>query len=134
MNNNLNSNRTPNNVPSNAAMQRRRAIAEMYNDGINNPLVTLPQASIRDEHVFHIYPIFCSERERLQQHLWEKGIETLIHYPIPPHKQEALKEFRHLELPITERIHNEELSLPCHPAMSDNEVQQVIEAANSFTI
>jgi dTDP-4-amino-4,6-dideoxygalactose transaminase len=64
----------------------------------------------------------------------EHGIETLIHYPIAPHKQEAMREYSHLELPITERIHAQELSLPCHPAMSDNEVQQVIEAANSFTI
>ena len=112
--------------------ERRWQIAEMYNAGINNKQITLPKAANSKEHVYHIYPIFCKEREELQQHLLSKGIETLIHYPIPPHKQEALKEFRHLDLPITERIHSEELSLPCHQAMNDKEVQKVIEAVNSF--
>ena len=68
----------------------------------------------------------------MQQHLLANGIETIIHYPIPPHKQEALKEFNSLELPITERIHDEELSLPCNPAMSNDEVTKVIEVINSF--
>ena len=112
--------------------ERRRDIAKQYNTGINNTHVTLPYAGKREEHVFHIYPIFCKQRELLQQHLLNNGIETLIHYPIPPHKQKALNEFSHLELPITERIHDEELSLPCHPAMSDDEVQKVIKALNSF--
>ena len=74
--------------------------------------------------VIHIYPIFCAEREKLQQHLSENGVETLIHYPIPPHKQEALKEFNKHEYPITEHIHREELSLPCNPTMSDCEVEK----------
>lgn len=112
--------------------ERRRDIAERYNREINNPLITLPVAGNREEHVFHIYPIFCAEREKLQQHLSENGVETLIHYPIPPHKQEALKEFNKHEYPITERIHREELSLPCNPTMSDCEVEKVIEAVSSF--
>ena len=112
--------------------ERRRDIAERYNREINNPLITLPEADNREEHVFHIYPIFCAEREKLQQHLSENGVETLIHYPIPPHKQEALKEFNKHKYPITERIHREELSLPCNPAMSDCEVEKVIEAVSSF--
>ena len=112
--------------------ERRIAIAEKYNAGIDNTLITLPQTDNREGHVFHIYPIFCKEREKLQQHLLANGIETIIHYPIPPHKQEALKEFNSLELPITERIHDEELSLPCNPAMSNNEVTKVIEVINSF--
>ena len=112
--------------------ERRREIAEKYNAGIKNPSITLPLIDNREEHVFHIYPIFCAEREKLQQHLLKNGIETLIHYPIPPHKQEALKEFNKHEYPITERIHHEELSLPCHQAMSDCEVEKVIEAVNSF--
>lgn len=111
---------------------RRRDIAERYNNEINNPAITLPQTRKREEHVYHIYPIFCRERDKLQKYLYENGVETLIHYPIPPHKQEALKEFNELELPITERIHCEELSLPCNPAMSDDEVTKVIEAINSF--
>lgn len=112
--------------------ERRREIAEKYNAVIKNPSITLPLIDNREEHVFHIYPIFCAEREKLQQHLLENGVETLIHYPIPPHKQEALKEFNKHEYPITERIHHEELSLPCHQAMSDCEVEKVIEAVNSF--
>ena len=112
--------------------ERRIAIAEKYNAGIDNTLITLPQTDNREGHVFHIYPIFCKEREKLQQHLLANGIETIIHYPIPPHKQEALKEFNSLELPITERIHDEELSLPCNPAMSNDEVTKVIEVINSF--
>ena len=112
--------------------ERRREIAEKYNAGINSSLITLPQTGDREGHVFHIYPIFCKEREKLQQHLLANGIETIIHYPIPPHKQEALKEFNSLELPITERIHDEELSLPCYPAMSNDEVTKVIEVINSF--
>ena len=114
--------------------ERRMDIAAAYNAGISNPHVTLPMAGKREEHVYHIYPIFCKQREQLRQNLLENGIETLVHYPVPPHKQQALKEFENLELPITERIHNEELSLPCHPAMSDNEVQKVIEAVNAFSI
>ena len=112
--------------------ERRREIAERYNAEIKNPLITLPQIGNREEHVFHVYPIFCKQRELLQQHLLKNGIETIIHYPIPPHKQQALKEFEHLELPITERIHSQELSLPCQQAMSNDEVQKVIEAVNSF--
>lgn len=112
--------------------ERRRNIATRYNTGISNPLVTLPEYNNREEHVFHIYPIFSEQRDLLQQHLHESGIETLIHYPIPPHKQQALAEFNNLEYPITERIHNQELSLPCHPAMSDDEVARVIHAVNSF--
>ena len=111
---------------------RRRDIAERYNNEINNPAITLTQTCNREEHVYHIYPIFCKEREKLQKYLYENGVETLIHYPIPPHKQEALKEFNKLEFPITERIHCEELSLPCNPAMSDDEVAKVIATINSF--
>ena len=111
---------------------RRRDIAERYNNEINNPAITLPQTCKREEHVYHIYPIFCRERDKLQKYLYENGVETLIHYPIPPHKQEALKEFNKLEFPITERIHCEELSLPCNPAMSDEEVAKVIATINSF--
>ena len=111
---------------------RRRAIAGRYNAGINNRHVSTPMPFNSEEHVFHIYPIFSNKRDALQKHLIEQGIETLIHYPIPPHKQEALKEYSHQTFPDTERIHNEELSLPCNPAMKDEEIQAVIYAVNSF--
>lgn len=112
--------------------EKRKEIAKRYNNEISNPLIRLPQACNSEEHVFHIYPVFCKERDRLQQHLLDNNIGTLIHYPIPPHKQEALKDFRNLDLPITERIHNEELSLPCYPTMNDCDVEKVIKAVNSF--
>ena len=113
---------------------RRREIARQYINSIDNPLITLPAGESGGNNVYHIFAITTPHREKLQKHLLEQGIETLIHYPIPPHKQAALCEFSHLSLPITEHIHACELSLPCHQAMCDNEVKRVIEAVNSFTI
>ena len=83
-------------------------------------------------NVNHIFPVFCEERDRLQQHLREWGVETLIHYPIPPHHQECYKEYAELSLPITERIHDTELSLPIGPTITEAEALQVIEAVNAF--
>lgn len=71
-------------------------------------------------------------RARLQEHLSQSGIQTLIHYPIPPHKQQAYKQYNHLNLPITERIHKEVLSLPISPVMNDEQVGIVIDAVNAF--
>lgn len=113
---------------------KRREIATKYISSISNPLVTLPAADKDGNHVYHIFAITTPHREQLQQHLLEHGIETLIHYPIPPHKQQAFCEYSHLQLPITERIHALELSLPCHPAMSDSDVKNVIDAVNSFSL
>lgn len=113
---------------------RRREIARQYITAIDNPLVTLPVADSYDNHVYHIFAVRSPLRDKLQQYLMEQGIETLIHYPIPPHKQEALREYAHLQLPVTEHIHACCLSLPCHPAMSDSEVEKVIHAVNNFTV
>ena len=107
---------------------RRQEIAALYLKGITNDAVTLPPPC----GVFHIFPIFCQDRERLQAHLANAGISTMIHYPIAPHKQEAYKEMAHLQLPVTEKIHREELSLPCHQAMSDDECRRVIDAVNDY--
>lgn len=112
--------------------ERRRTIARLYIDGIHNSLLTLPQVDEWEQHVFHIFPIFSPVRDRLQAYLTEMGIQTLIHYPIPPHKQGALSEYSSLDLPVTERIHREVLSLPLSPQMSDEEVGQVIVALNRF--
>ena len=114
--------------------EKRREIADRYIHGITNPLVTLPASDNGGNHVYHIFAIRTPQRELLQQHLQEQGIETLIHYPIAPHKQQALREFAHLQLPVTECIHTQELSLPCHPAMSDSDIERVIDAVNSFTV
>ena len=112
--------------------ESRRTIARLYIDGIHNSLLTLPQVDEWEQHVFHIFPIFSPVRDRLQAYLTEMGIQTLIHYPIPPHKQGALSEYSSLDLPVTERIHREVLSLPLSPQMSDEEVGQVIAALNRF--
>ena len=113
--------------------ERRRWIARRYSEGIDNPLVTLP-AIPRDpqEHVFYVYAVRSGYREQLQAWLKEQRIETLIHYPIPPHRQQALSELSELKLPVTELIHREILSLPISPLMTEDEVVRVIDAVNKF--
>ena len=111
--------------------QRRKQIAKAYLEGINNPHITLIKDNDRD-NVYHIFPILCSSRNRLQQYLKDNGIETMIHYPIPPHQQEAYKEWNEQHYPITEFIHQQELSLPCNPTMTDEEVYQIIDSINMY--
>lgn len=112
---------------------KRRRIAEKYCAEITNPKITLPQLPINaKEHVWHLFVIRTSRRNVLQKHLIENGIQTLIHYPIPPHKQKAYKYYNHLSFPITEEIHKEVLSLPISPVMKDAEVDKVIEIINQF--
>lgn len=115
-----------------AENQHRASIAELYYAGIDNPLVHLPCRMAGAENVNHIFPVFSEERDRLQKHLMEWGVETLIHYPIPPHRQACYKEYAHLSLPITEQIHRTELSLPIGPTITENEAVQVIKAINAF--
>ena len=114
--------------------ERRRMIARKYYAGIKNPFVTLPAEMPQEMNVWHLFPILCPYRDQLQQHLATQGVETLIHYPIPPHRQRCYAAFSGLELPITERISREELSLPISPAMTVEEAEQVIHAVNSFAI
>ena len=111
--------------------QRRKQIAKAYLEGINNPQTTLINDNDRD-NVYHIFPILCPSRDRLQQYLKDNGIETMIHYPIPPHQQEAYKEWNEQHYPITEFIHQQELSLPCNPTMTDEEVYQIIDSINMY--
>lgn len=111
----------------------RQRIATYYYDNIHNEAVTLPVRLNDDENVYHIFPILCRERDRLQQHLTAQGIQTAIHYPIPPHKQKCYKEWNSMRFPITERIALEELSLPISPAMSAEQAAIVAEAINHFT-
>ncbi|MGG4775528.1 DegT/DnrJ/EryC1/StrS family aminotransferase [Paenalcaligenes sp. Me52] len=118
--------------------QRRREIALRYTQSIQNPLLTLPIHSTTttsadiENHVFHVYVVRCAQREALQQHLLQAGVQTLIHYPTPPHQQKAYPELNHLHFPLTEKIHAEVLSIPISPVMTDAEVDQVISACNSF--
>ena len=83
-------------------------------------------------NVYHLFPVFCEERNRLLQYLKERNIETLIHYPIAPHQQECYGRYAHLSLPITEQLHRTELSLPIGPMVTLDEVQMVVDAINDF--
>ena len=116
---------------------RRREIAMRYIKEVKNPLLKMPSEDYWQDNVFHIFPVLCQQRDRLQSYLTDNGIQTVIHYPIPPHMQKCYASSDALVinsagLPITERIHREELSLPCNPALTDEEVDYIIEAINSF--
>ena len=108
----------------------RKAIAKRYDTEITNPAVILPK--ITTESVFHIYPIRCERRDELQQFLKVNDIATQIHYPIPIHQQQCYRDEYAVSLPVTEMIAETELSLPCHQAMSEEEVSLVISALNAF--
>jgi len=111
----------------------RREIAEYYISNITNPLITLPQIpENKREHVWHLFVICTQERDRLQQYLTNHGIQTLTHYPIPIHHQEAYAELSDLSLPITEAIHKEVLSLPISPVLTNDELKTIVEVLNSF--
>ena len=112
---------------------KRRIIAEQYVAGIKNDKIILPiLPSQPKEHVYHIFVIRTSKREKLQKYLTENGVQTLIHYPIPPHKQKAYKYYNNLSFSITEKIHEEVLSLPISPVMEDDEVTKIINCINLF--
>lgn len=113
-------------------VQLRKEVAKKYLEGIKNPKIRLPQINDWNAHVFHIFTIFSDDRDSLQKYLTEKGIGTNIHYPIPPHKQECYKEWNDLSLPVTEKIHETELSIPMSPCLTDEEVQYVIDALNAW--
>lgn len=110
----------------------RQQVAAYYYDHIANPLVTLPKQIPDGNNVYHLFPILCKRRDGLQRFLTDHGVQTLIHYPIPPHKQECYQEWSPKSLPITERIHDEELSLPISPVMTIDEANQVVELINGF--
>lgn len=113
--------------------QRRREISKYYIENIKHPQVVLPQVSDWNNHVFHIFTIRCNQRDALQTYLSEQGVQTLIHYPIPPHKQLAYKEYNNEFFPITEQIHAEELSLPISQVMTSlEEAKIVVELINKF--
>lgn len=117
----------------------RQQIAVAYAQGINNPLVSLPIVSAStvdwlDEHVFHLFVVRVQQRAAFQGHLKAAGIDTLIHYPIPPHQQQAYKAYNGLQLPLTEAIHREVVSLPIGPTMGTGDVDKVVQAVNAFTV
>jgi len=114
------------------ANAHRQMIANYYYDHIKNPLIKLPKRLPDANNVYHLFPILCEKRDELQKYLLENGVQTLIHYPIPPHQQECYNEWNHISLPITERIHQQELSLPISPVMNSNEFEIVVNCINIF--
>ena len=113
-----------------AGNARRREIASLYINNVKNPAITIPQSD-RDS-VWHIFPVLCECRDELRQYLKGHDVEAEIHYPIPPHKQLCYPAWNNLSFPITERIHREELSIPCNSAMSNEEANQVADLLNAF--
>lgn len=111
---------------------KRRAIARYYVENIQNPAIILPQVPDWQAHVFHLFPIRCARRDELQQYLADNGVQTVIHYPIPPHKQDCYKEWNAQSYPITEQIHNEELSLPISPTMNLDQATELVRIINNF--
>jgi dTDP-4-amino-4,6-dideoxygalactose transaminase len=113
----------------------RKAIANRYLSEIKNDKIILPTLSspgTKQSHVFHLFVIRTKNRDELQQYLLENGIQTMIHYPIPPHKQKAFLAWNNLSFPITEKIHNEVLSLPISPVLTVEEVRFIISILNNY--
>lgn len=111
---------------------RRRSNALYYIKNISNPYVCVPSESYWRESVFHIFPLMTSQRDRLQFYLKENGVQTDIHYPIPPHLQRAYSQWGRPSLPVTERIHREELSLPVSQVLTEEECKEVTRLINDF--
>lgn len=111
---------------------RRREIAKYYRENIKNHKITLPQVYDENAHVWHVFAIQCTDRDALQKHLEENGIQTIIHYPVAPHQQNAYSEYSSLSLPVTEQIHREIISLPISPVLTDGEVKKVAEVVNGW--
>ena len=119
--------------------KRRQEIAARYCAEIKNPLVRVtPIPANPQSHVWHVFPVFCETRDDLQKFLKGRGVETLIHYPIPPHLQQAFSgatsrgELRHGKLPVAERLAKTELSIPMGPSMTEDQVSYVIESLNAY--
>jgi dTDP-4-amino-4,6-dideoxygalactose transaminase len=112
--------------------QRRQKVAKYYLDNIKNDLITLPEITTVESHVWHLFVIKTQYRQGLSDYLLGNGIQTLIHYPLPPHKQEAYASYSDLSLPITELIHDQVLSLPMGPTLSNDEVKKVVKVINNF--
>lgn len=111
---------------------KRREISKYYRENIKNSKIILPDTYDEKSHVWHIFAVRTKNRDEFQKYLTEKGIQTIIHYPTPPHKQGAYKEWNNLSFPITEEIHNTILSLPISPVMTDSEIEKVVEVVNEY--
>ena len=113
-------------------IEQRQTIANAFLNGIKNPKIKLPLIQYQEQHVWHLFVVQVEDRANFQSYLTEKGIQTVIHYPIPPHKQKAYSELNQLSFPLTEKIHDQVLSLPISPVLTNTEVQKIIDVVNGF--
>lgn len=111
---------------------RRRTIARRYREAIRHPSIRLPQVTDEAAHAWHLFVVRCTRRDALQRHLAERGVQTLVHYPLPAHLQPAYPALAGFRLPVTERLSTEVLSLPIDPGMDDVAVERVVDACLSF--
>ncbi len=114
--------------------QKRKEIAKYYRKNIKNSSIILPNVYAEDAHVWHLFVVRTKQRDNFQKYLLDNEIQTIIHYPIPPHKQECYKLWNNLSYPITEEIHKSVLSLPISPVMSNDEVKKVVEVINEYKV
>lgn len=110
----------------------RKEVANYYYDHLDNPSITLPARLPDAQNAYHLFPILCTRRDELQKYLSDQGVGTIIHYPIPPHKQECYREWNHLTFPVTEQIAAQELSLPIGPSITLDETREVVKMINAF--
>jgi dTDP-4-amino-4,6-dideoxygalactose transaminase len=110
----------------------RKKIAELYFNKISHPEISLPYGKSLNNNSFHIFPIFSFRRNQLQNYLYSQGVETMIHYPFPPHFQKAYKEWNDISYPVTEEIHCKELSLPINQAMPLEDAEMIVEKINNW--
>jgi Predicted pyridoxal phosphate-dependent enzyme apparently involved in regulation of cell wall biogenesis len=113
-------------------VKQRQKIAGYYLSHIRNEQIALPSVNTLGEHAFHLFVVRCSNRNVLQKFLLERGIQTQVHYPTPPHKQDAYKEWNSLSFPVTEKIHDEVLSLPLYPSLDKDSIEKICKKINSF--
>ncbi|MGJ8683996.1 MAG: DegT/DnrJ/EryC1/StrS family aminotransferase [Nonlabens sp.] len=122
-----------NRLPSLDADNKRRVeIAKSYYENIRHDHVVLPESAFLENNAMHVFPVFVDDRPHFQNYMEEKGIGTNVHYPLAPHHQEAFKELSDLSFPQTEYLHRTEVSLPCHPLLTDEEVIYIIECINNY--
>ena len=114
--------------------EQRRQVANQYLEGITNSAISQPVVTAPEAHVWHLFVVRCENRDKLASYLSEQGIQTVTHYPIAPHHQQAYREYADLQLPITESIHKEVISLPMSPVMTEADIAKIIEAVNGFEI
>ncbi len=112
--------------------QKRKEVAQHYLDNIKNNLITLPNVSTVDSHVWHLFVIKVAHRQEFSEYLLANGVQVLIHYPLPPHKQQAYLQYNELSLPITELIHEQVVSLPISSVLLDNEVKKIVAVCNAY--